>query len=114
LYRVAFAVGYFSYRASVPGSFNLNSLFPFTRHFFYPHRSSDTWVAFNLQVAEAHEIASFKEFPRKNLEYHFFMTTEGKSGRLLDFLSRNNPLWVVLERRFQVLYLCKVKSNRAV
>ena len=37
-----------------------------------------------------------KEFPRKNLEYHFFMTTEGKSGRLLDFLSWNNPLWVVL------------------
>ena len=37
-----------------------------------------------------------KEFPRKNLEYHFFLTTEGKSGRLLDFLSRNNPLWVVL------------------
>ena len=36
-----------------------------------------------------------KEFPRKNLEYHFFDNGR-KSGRLLDFLSRNNPLWVVL------------------
>ena len=36
-----------------------------------------------------------KEFPRKNMEYHFFDNGR-KSGRLLDFLSRNNPLWVVL------------------
>ena len=36
-----------------------------------------------------------KEFPRKNMEYHFFNNGR-KSGRLLDFLSWNNPLWVVL------------------
>ena len=45
---------------------------------------------------EASRKVPSKEFPRKNMEYHFFVTTEGKSGRLLDFLSRNNPLWVVL------------------